>query len=79
MQRSRLTAAIGPAIRELRQEHHRYYSQEFPATLADVHRTYMGTLESGDSNPTVAMLEKVAQALGVNVSDIILRAEGLSL
>jgi transcriptional regulator with XRE-family HTH domain len=74
MARSRLTAAVGAAIRELRHERPPL-SQEGLATLAGVHRTYLGTLERGDANPTVGMLEKVAQALGVNVSDIMRRAE----
>lgn len=75
MPRSRLTAAVGTAIRELRHER-TPLSQEGLATLAGVHRTYLGAPERGDANPTVFTLEKVAQALGVSVLDVVRLAEG---
>lgn len=49
------------ALRELRHER-ATLSQEGLATLAGVHRTYLGTLERGD-------------ALGVSVSEVVGRAE----
>jgi transcriptional regulator with XRE-family HTH domain len=75
MPRSHLTAAVGVAVRALRQER-RGLSQEDLAELAGVHRTYLGVLERGTANPTIATLDDVARALGVRVSDIVLRAEG---
>lgn len=75
MAHSRLTAALGAAIRELRQER-TPLSQEGLAARAGVHRTFLGLLERGSANPTVTTLEGVARALGVTVSDIVRRAEG---
>jgi transcriptional regulator with XRE-family HTH domain len=69
-----LAVRIGAAIRELREEH-RGLSQEDLAALAGVHRTYLGVLERGTANPTIGILEHVAQALGVRVSEIVTRAE----
>ncbi len=40
-------------------------SQEAFAFEAGVHRTYISGIERGVRNPTVLMLEEIAQALGV--------------
>ena len=43
-------------------------SQEELAHLCELHRTYMGRLELGKANPSLGVLKKLADALGVNVS-----------
>ena len=51
-------------------------SQEELAHRADVHRTYLSSLErTGGRNPTLRVMERIAVALGVDVADL-LEAQG---
>jgi transcriptional regulator with XRE-family HTH domain len=54
-------------LRRLRVD--RTLSQEALAADAAVDRTYVGRLERGIENPTVAILERLARALSVPVAD----------
>jgi transcriptional regulator with XRE-family HTH domain len=45
-------------------------SQEVLAVDAGIDRTYVSRLERGLENPTVAVLEKVAQALSANIEEL---------
>lgn len=56
-------ALIGTQVRELRLA--AGLSQEELAELADVHRTYVGSVERGESNSTVESLKKLAVGLKV--------------
>jgi transcriptional regulator with XRE-family HTH domain len=76
MRHSSLAQRIGRAVRQLRNER-TTLSQEALADVIGVHRTYLGVLERGIGNPTVDTLERVARALGVSVSEIVRRAEGM--
>jgi transcriptional regulator with XRE-family HTH domain len=62
----RLLQALGQRIRELRTE--QGYSQEGFADKCGVHRTFMGTLERGESNLSFSNIAKVATTLGVSLS-----------
>lgn len=44
-------------------------AQELLAVDADVDRTYISRLERGLENPTVAVLERLAGALGVSITE----------
>lgn len=44
-------------------------SQEELADRANVHRTYIGMIERGEKNITLENIEKVANALGLKLSD----------
>lgn len=46
-------------------------SQEELADLAGLHRTYVGSVERGERNISIDNIEKLANALGVKVTDII--------
>lgn len=46
-------------------------SQEAFADLAGIHRTYVSDLERGARNPTITVVEKLAQGLGVTASELI--------
>jgi transcriptional regulator with XRE-family HTH domain len=65
-----LLKALGQRIRELRTE--QGYSQEAFADKCGVHRTFMGTVERGESNLSFQNIHKVAAALGVTLSDLFL-------
>lgn len=46
-------------------------SQEKLAELADVHRNYIGHVERAERNMTIESIEKLAEALGVSVINLI--------
>ena len=46
-------------------------SQEKLAELADVHRTYVGMIERAEKNITLRNMEKIANALGVGIKDLL--------
>ena len=60
-------------IRRLRVE--RQVSQEAFAVDAGIDRTYVSRLERGMENPTVAVLEGIAAALGVEIEALFVRPE----
>ena len=65
---SLLLRALGQRIRELRTQ--RGYSQEGFADKCGVHRTFMGTIERGESNLSFQNIVKVATTLGVSLSKL---------
>lgn len=66
--------ALGQRIRQLRTEHG--YSQEAFADKCGVHRTFMGTIERGESNLSFQNIAKVATTLGITLSTLFLDVEG---
>ena len=64
----RLLKVLGQRIRELRTE--KGYSQEAFADHCGVHRTFMGTVERGESNLSFQNIAKVAKALDVTLSSL---------
>lgn len=71
--RERWLANIGRAIRQFR--HELGVSQEELGYRAGLHRTYVSDLERGRRNPTAWTLRQLAEALGVEPSEIFERAE----
>ena len=61
--------ALGQRIRELRAR--KGYSQEAFADLCGVHRTFMGTVERGESNLSFTNLAKISKALGITLSQLL--------
>ena len=45
-------------------------SQEEFAAQANLHRTYVSSVERGERNVTIETIEKLAHALGVPLSDL---------
>lgn len=68
--------ALGKLIAALRRE--RRLSQEKVALEAGIDRAHMGAIERGEANPTIDILEKLAQALGQTLGSLVLQAEDLS-
>jgi transcriptional regulator with XRE-family HTH domain len=64
-----LLSALGGKIRELRTK--QGYSQEGFADKCGVHRTFMGTVERGESNISFSNLAKIAAALSMTVSEVV--------
>ena len=60
---ARVTRALGRRIRVLRAE--RGWSQETLATLAGIHRTYLGSIERGRVQISIVQLVKIARAFEV--------------
>lgn len=60
---------LAAAIRRLR--HTTDHSQESFANAIDVGRSYMGQVESGKNSPTIDMLERIANGLGVEAWEVL--------
>ncbi|SHH84494.1 helix-turn-helix domain-containing protein [Flavobacterium johnsoniae] len=48
----------------------RGYSQEKLAELADLDRTYIPGIESGKRNVSIIVIEKIAKAFQISISDL---------
>lgn len=69
---SRALVALGKAVRAARTE--RGVSQEALAHDADIDRSYLGGIERGEHNLTLATLLRVARQLDLKASDLLKRA-----
>lgn len=65
--------AFGQAAREIRKE--RGLSQEQAALNGSIDRAYYGHIERASKNATVKTIWKMADALGMRPSDLLIRAE----
>ncbi len=68
-EKSDILINFGDKVREVRIKNG--LSQEQLAHLADVHRTYIGMIERAEKNITLINIEKIANALGVNINELI--------
>ena len=59
---------FGLKIKELRK--FKGLSQEKLANLAEIDRTYLPTIEKGERNVSITVIEKLANALGVKIKDL---------
>ena len=60
---------LGRRIRSLRQA--RGLTQERLGELADLNYKYLGSVERGEGNPSLLVLERIAVALEVELSDLL--------
>lgn len=60
---------FGEVLRELRRAHR--LSQEKLAERSDCHRTYISLLERGEASPTLDLLIRLAEALGMTVTELV--------
>jgi transcriptional regulator with XRE-family HTH domain len=56
-------------LRQIRQN--RGLSQEELADLAGLHRTYVGSVERSERNISIDNMERLAQALEVDITDLL--------
>jgi len=59
---------LGAGIRSAREA--RGYSQDEFASLCDLHRTYIGSIERGERNFSILNLLKITRALDVSVGEL---------
>jgi transcriptional regulator with XRE-family HTH domain len=69
-----LRKKVGRAVRRLRAD--AGYSQESFADECRLHRTYIGSVERGETNISLDNLERIARALEISVSRLFSEAEG---
>jgi transcriptional regulator with XRE-family HTH domain len=60
---------VGANVKRLREA--KGLSQEELAFEADMHRTYVSGIERGRRNPTVTVVERLADALGAKTSELL--------
>jgi len=69
MAKNKILIDFGDKVRELRKG--QKISQEELSFKANLHRTYIGMIERGEKNITLANIEKIANALEVNIKDLV--------
>ena len=67
-----MLTALGRAIRQARKE--RGFSQEALAHRTEIDRAYMGSIERGDQNIGVMHLFRIATALEMTVTELMMEA-----
>lgn len=68
MPRMAVQSRVSRNIQRIRRE--KDLSQEEVAHRADVHQTYLSGVETGKRNPSILVVERIAKALGVDISEI---------
>ena len=66
-EKSKILIKFGLKVREVRIA--KGLSQEQLAHIADVHRTYIGMIERAEKNITLINIEKIANALEIELKD----------
>ena len=69
-------AAFGAAVRTLRLRHQ--LSQEQLATLAGLHRTYIGSVERGERNVSLHNIHAIANALQTDAARLLASADAFA-
>ncbi|MFZ6772596.1 helix-turn-helix domain-containing protein [Undibacterium sp. SXout7W] len=72
---SDLCNCFGIAIRQARDAH--CWSQETLAERADLNRSYVGEIERGKVIPSLVTVDKLALALSISMSELMMRCEEL--
>ena len=60
---------VGLNIQKARRK--RSVSQEELAHGAKIHQTYLSGVELGKRNPSIAVLQRIAEALGLDIADLV--------
>ena len=69
MPRKNSANIVAENVKRLRLE--RKWSQEDCAEKCDLHRTYIGAVERGERNITLATLDTIATAFGISPVDLL--------
>lgn len=73
-EKSSINRLVGAEVRRLRKA--LGWSQEDFAEKCGIHRTYVGSIERGEGNITLATLENIARALGEHPAALLAPTEG---
>ena len=73
MEKEDLAREFGALIRDLRLA--KGYSQERFSEVCRIDRSYMGMIERGEVNVTLAMIVKMAKALDLTLASLFLKLE----
>ena len=65
----RIIVAFGKKVRQERLR--LWLSQEAFARKAEIHRTYVGLIERGETNITITNIEKIAKGLNLSVTELL--------
>jgi DNA-binding XRE family transcriptional regulator len=65
---------VGINLQRLRRE--KGFSQEELAHCANVHQTYLSGVEGGKRNPSIQVLQRLMQALGIDIEELFRRPRG---
>lgn len=68
MDKDNILMRFGNKVRQFRLE--QGISQEELAFRANLHRTYIGMIERAERNITLINIEKIANALNININDL---------
>lgn len=74
MENDNLRPILATNLRRLRESNG--ISQEELASRAGLHRTYIGAVERGERNITLATLQRIARAIEVDPISLLLQIEG---
>jgi transcriptional regulator with XRE-family HTH domain len=66
-------ARVGVNLQRLRRE--KGLSQEELADRAQIHQTYLSGVERGRRNPTITVLQRIAEALEADITDLVERRQ----
>ena len=66
--KKKIVVNFGNKVRELRNE--KELSQAELASIANLHRTYVGMIERAEKNITLINIEKIANALKIRINDL---------
>jgi len=66
---SEILKVFGQNVRAIRKD--KNMSQEELAFKADLHRTYIGMIERAEKNITLLNIEKIANALNININNLL--------
>jgi transcriptional regulator with XRE-family HTH domain len=67
--KNKILIKFGEKVREIRKE--KELSQEELAYKADLHRTYIGMIERAEKNITLINIEKIANALEIEIKELL--------
>jgi ribosome-binding protein aMBF1 (putative translation factor) len=70
---SKLNDRFSGIVRQMREA--QGWSQELLAENADLNRSYVGEIERGIASPSLLTAEKLAQALGIKLSELVAHCE----
>lgn len=68
-QETRVVKTLGKRVRQQRLKHG--WSQMFLAAESGLDKSYIGSIERAEVNPSIKKIAKIADALGVHIIDLL--------